>query len=823
MADATDLDGPRYLKALSTLVHQCRQDMQMRWPSVNFDSNVWPTHSIYGTKMVDARFVALERSFRGRDKAYVLAARCLVARAALEGKKKTSRNDLSAWRLLSQLSEPLTDLRSHHLRGLEEGVVKNATPSSAQTALMRLLGLSRMLDELGRLGAVGFLAWSPNADSRLHLLRLATQQRQLVRARKSIEHLDRRIEGLSDATKAMLQCDQRLSAEDRSAIAFINIMMCAPSRINEPLCLGVADRYTLDDYTLRPDADDAGQLFQVHQLLLMKGSKGADWSGKPVLNFMLGLSEACWSILLELGKRSRRLLQHYEEFPDRLYLPIELEHLRGKAITSVSMWQITNLTAEEPDEHSVNINNSGIWSTYLRRHQGNKPAEILIDNPITHRSDGQRTSVAKVRAIPWEAGEAFLLQRVQERMATMRRVTPENWYRGKLSEMLVLVDAERSSFLPQAWNHKTLRSKLKTTPSAERDNLERSVFIKLGLKMVQDDALVDCYLEPHDTRRWLTTKALHSQKRISDVLINKWANRISTTQLSAYDLRTPEQQAEQSSVPLPKELESISRGLSALDGIEAQYGLLTHLVVAHGDELTVTSVDEVLRATENRPIARSSNQIVILYPNRFGVCLHQHHEAPCRAYGGCSEGCSEQLTIKGHLPTNEEWRKRDVLNGVAIVSQLEALVSARNRQIADDCAAFDAHLLHLVGGLDAKAMADSLIDRFHEIKEKIRDIHFRNELEAAFVSRGVVARLDDPAVPSGALIKYHNPARHASPGFERALEAHWGSRQEMELLDAAFHDKHPELAPGNLGLQDDREGLKRSDGIQEGVDGEGSE
>jgi hypothetical protein len=328
--------------------------------------------------------------------------------------------------------------------------------------------------------------------------------------------------------------------------------------------------------------------------------------------------------------------------------------------------------------------------------------------------------------------------------------------------------------------------------------------------------LVDCYLEPHDTRRWLTTQALKARERLSDVLINKWANRMDITQLAAYDLRTAEQKAHQIEVPVPQELQSITTGLKDLEGIEIQYGLHADIVVAQGDALAVTSVDAVVQATENRPVARSGNQIIILYPNRFGVCLHQHHETPCRAYSACSEGCNEQLTVKGHLPTNEEWRKQDELNNRSIINQLQALITARRRAVADDPAMLDAHLLTLVKGMDVPAMAEELVQRFHEIKDQIQDLSFRNELEAAFVARGVVVRLDDPCVPSGALIKYHNPCKHAAPGYERAIEAQCGGREEMVRQDALFHQKYPELAPRALGLEDQRHLFESGDGDDDG-------
>ncbi|ALL71298.1 hypothetical protein K788_0001887 (plasmid) [Paraburkholderia caribensis MBA4] len=815
-----DLDLIRSAEALQGLAEKCRQDMKQRWPNIDFDAEVWEINKLYGTVMLDVRFHKLIEDFADKDPSYVLAVRCLVARRAFENRIKMWSLAVGAWRLLHRQAIPLAALRRHHLRELEEEQVKEAkeNPLSAKKNFQYLTQLSEMLDELARLKVIGHLAWGMSEKTKSAFRPLLRESRNSTK--KHIDVLDRQVEALSDATTAMLLRDERLTAMDRSAIAVTNLLMCAPSRINEPLCMRITDRYTIDDYASRPNGADAGKVYQAHQLLLMKGSKGASWSGKPILNFMVGLSDACWDIILELGKRSRALVAHYEKTPDQLYLPPELEHLRGTEVSKASLWKITNLTDREPTPSEYHATRGGVWGTMIKCQNGAASAAMLIDNPRTYTSHGRKSRYKKIPAVTWQTAETYLLDRVRERMEAMRRVTSVNPFSGPLSQMLVLVDTGRTPYLPQAWDTSSLRVRLKSSPLRAKRNLEESVFLKLGLQMTQNGELVDCYIEPHDTRRWLTTQALNARERLSDVLINKWANRIDISQLAAYDLRTAEQKANQIEVPVPQELESITTGLRALEGIENEYGLRTDIAIAQGDALALTSVDAVMQATENRPVARSGNQIIILYPNRFGVCLHQHHETPCRAYSACSQGCNEQLTVKGHLPTNEEWRKQEELNNRGIINQLQALITARSRGVADDPAMLDAHLLTLVKGMNAQAMAEELIQRFHEVKDQIRDLHFRNELEAAFVAHGVVARLDDPSVPNGALIKYHNHSRHASPGYERAIEAQCGGREEMECQDALFHQKYPELAPRALGLEDQRSLLGSRDDDEDGEEDE---
>ena len=819
MSKLASLELIRTTDALSALAEKYRQDVRLRWPKINFDAEVWELNTLYGTRMLDLRFGPMISGFSGRDPSYVLAFRCLTARRAVAGKHKTNVAANKAWRLLENLKIPFGALRYKDLNDLESALVKQATPLSAGPLLSHLRLLSTMLDELARLNVIVSVAWSPSASNKAALQKLISKKTRDADCRTRIDLLDRQIEGFSDATKAMLHDDLRLTAVDRSAIAVANILMCAPSRINEPLCLSIFDRYTIQGYATRPVFDYSSKGYQTHQLLLMKGSKGAEWSGKPILNFMLDLSNRCWEILIELGQRSRNILRHYEQTPDRLYLPSGIEHLRGQLVSKASLWKICNLTSQEPTEKHIASITGSLWDKISQRRDPDGSKVILIDNPNTHKANGAKNSNYQIPVVPWEVVENRLIERVNQRMERMRWVTDETRYHGKLSEMLVLIDTERTPFLPQAWSGTLITQRLKDPPWRLKQNVERSVFRKLELKMTKNEKLVYCYIEPHDMRRWLTTKALDARERLSDVLINKWANRVDIHQLSAYDLRSSSQKTHQINLPVPQELESITAGLNALDGIQNEYGLDVDISVVHGDPLTITSVDAVISATESRPVARTGNQIIILYPNRFGVCLHQHHETPCRSYTGCSEGCNEQLTVKGHLPTNEEWRRQDEWNNRSIVNQLQALVTARNRGVADDQPKLDSHLLMLVQGVDVPTIAKELISRFHDIKDQIHDLSFRNNLEAAFIARGIVARLDDTLVPMGALIKYHNPAKHASPGYERAIEAQCGSREETASRQKLFHHRFPELAPKSLGLKDERH-LLESDGEAERPDNE---
>lgn len=800
MTSMVDLALVRKSEALKTWAAECQARMKERWPDIKFDAAQWPLQTLYRTKSLDFSFSAAAEAFAKRDPSYMLALRCLAAEQTLEGKNKTADWLLKAWRLLHALDSPLSSMTRQHVVDLEAAAVEATTQASASNLLYKLQLLSRQLDELGRRGVVDRLAWGPSPNTRTALRKLSQSNSKAFRKQKAAT-LDNKIAALAEATRAMLKGDGRLSNEDRAALAVMNILMCAPSRVNEPMSLIVGDRYTIEDYATRSAERAEDDLHSVHQLLLIKGSKGADWSPKPILNFMVGLVDECWKVLLKTGERSRMLVSWYEENPTKLYLPPALEHLRGKDISKAALWQIVHLTDAAAPQAGIGAIHL-IWNDFKR-------AGIVrhIPNPKTVRSDGQKNGVKTIGVVPWDDLEPRLLERINERLASLRKVTKTTRYEGTLSNMLMLLDSEWTSYLPGAVKYSWLRKRFKQTASDKKVPQPPTIFEKLDIRMVEDGREVHAYIETHDPRRWLTTMALSAKERLSDVLINKWANRLDLGQLAVYDLRSGEEKADQAALTGLHELTDMTSGLGQLEPLEAKYGLSTELVVAHDAGIAVTSVDAVFQATEDRPIARTGNQIVILYPTRFGVCLHQHHETPCRSYRKCV-GCNEQIAVKGHVPTNDAWRRENDLYFGSIVNQLQALLTARDYEIADDPSALDEHLLTLVReGLDAEQMATELIERFHEIKDRIEDRCFRSKLHDAFVAREVVKKLDDPSVTSGAVIKYHNPSRHASPGHERALEARFGSREAMAKASEVFYQQHPEFAPTALGLQDESQML----------------
>ena len=330
-----------------------------------------------------------------------------------------------------------------------------------------------------------------------------------------------------------------------------------------------------------------------------------------------------------------------------------------------------------------------------------------------------------------------------------------------------------------------------------------TLFKKLGITMPVNGVTQYAEINTHDPRRWLTTMALTHGEKLSDVLINKWANRLNIAQLWNYDFRSADTKAAASAMPEPLELEELSNGLTSCRRLEDEYGPKIDIVAVHDAGISGTTIDAINAASESRPIAKTSEQIIIIYPTWYGFCAHQHHEKPCRAYTSCLP-CDHNHLVKGHIPTNDRTRARANELHSAILNIVEQMFIICGREIADDQDSLTQHIYLLVErGLTPAEMTDELITRFHEIKHLIKDTVFKNQLHEAFVATGYTEKLDNKDISSGALMKYHNPTHHAAPGIERALDAH-GGHEQIERDRIAMVEKYPQFAPTSVGLKDQR-------------------
>jgi hypothetical protein len=802
------LDKARHRDALDCWVTECKKRMGLRFPKIDFNADCWPVKTLYQTKQPDWNFVSTIADFSAKDRSFCDVVRCIVAETTISGKPVDVAKTISAFRRLASTSATsIFDLTVSNLRALEVDSLENCKkhPGSAGNHLAGLKSIATQLHRLGNKKVISPLGYYVPADVAARLKVLAKSYRAERRA-KSGDLLDYKMEALNDAVNAMLDNDPRLNPIDCIALCTAIRELCAPSRINEVLCSSIDDYVTVDDYGQK-DMGSQNLTHRAHQLLVtMKGSKGAQWSAKPVLNFMIDAFHYVGEIIKKYGVRSRMLVEWYETHPQKLYLPPELESLRGCALSRRNLAEIMYLT---PKGGAIKYNYAGqIFEALIdRRFKAPNPARLNVD--------GRKNSRSLIDFLSWADAEEYLLKQVHLAMAACRKVTTLNHYEGTLSKMLFLFDRDELPFLPYALNYLAISKRLKRTEKAKQAGGQvPSLFEKLGIMMPVNGEIQTAWVDTHDPRRWLTTMALRNGEKLSEVLINKWANRSSIAQLKAYDFRTAEELSKFSRMPNIPELKDLSGGLEQARKLEDTYGLESDIVVVHDAGISLTSLDRVLKAVEDRPIAKTSEQIIIVYPSRYGVCLHQHHEAPCRRYDVCIT-CNENCCVKGHQLTNDAIREEETRATTSVLRQLEKLVPTLNRGVADNPDLFMEHLELLLGrGLCPKQMADHLIAEFHEIKDEIKDKLLRKRLEEAFVTRGYKRMLDDDSVADGALMKYHNPTQHAAPGLEMALDTH-GGREKVARDEQALITKFPVFAPTALGLRDERHLIKGDDDDEE--------
>lgn len=782
MSLPVELEHIRYQHALDAWMEDCRTRMSRRYPRINFDGNVWDARNLHSADIPPINLATSIADFQGKDRSFADAIRCLAAENLLEG-LKAGDHALRSFRLLRSSSKvTLFELDLAELRRLEEQwlVASRLNPAGAGRLASEARRLVRYLKTLYLKEVLPLLQYRVRYETTRELSNRNKAYRKSQREAKA-SLLDHQIEALNEAWNALADNDLRLTPAHQNSLATLGLELCAPSRINEPLCMSIDDFATIEAYAREGTGPELNPAYRAHQMLIitMKGSKGAQWSPKPVLSFMMQFFHFCMDLIKENGKHSRMLIEWYQKNPDKLYLTPELEHLRGQDLKVIDVYRIMQLGKEV---HSASL-------TPARRLFKSCQHAVRKENWHTRKNGGTPAQV-----LPWHEVEASLLKMVREAIADCRAVTQNNHYQGDLARMLFLYDhsEQRLRFLPGAFKAHSCGRLLKSWKKGESERV-RTVFEVLGITMPVNGKIQTAYIEPHDPRRWITTMAKTHGSKLSDVLINKWANRLSLAQLWAYDFETLHSKAMKSAMPDAPELNGLSKGDIAIRPKEEVCGLKRQFVEVHDIGVSVICMNEIHNASKNRPRARTAEDLVVLYANWFGCCPHPHHATPCRAYSACLP-CGENIVVKGHLPTNDHIReRRDQLHS-SIVAELKRLVEARKYEIADDQDKADAHIVALVRqGLDPDQMADYLIEHFHEIKVQIADVVFRNRLEEAFVATGYVELLDDPNKPSGANLKYNNSSRHAAPGLERGIQAHGGAEAILRRIEE-FAAKYPQFA-----------------------------
>ena len=787
-----DLELTKQKKALDSWVELCITRMAHRFPNVNFHDDVWnladyalidPLQSSKVTNSPKCHrigFTSAEKKFQGKDASYIKCFKCLAFEFIETNKVDFNSISLTYTELAKLPTATIFSVTDADLKKIENGLLLKSTlkPITSETHL-RLLRIleSFIVPEIRKAKVNPQLFFHQNPAIKSELIGLREKYlSDKSKRRKNSDDRNARVAATSDAISASFKNDPRLNDFDHLICCALVVLFTAPSRINEPLLMSSDDVFSVESYKERAEGEMASVYVAQNQLFIaMKGSKGSDWAPKPALSFMHDLLLMAIERIKNFGKRSRMLLQHYENNPHILYLPKELEYLKSK--DSWSYEDITRVIRLDSKNEYANISKP---SSIIRKIVDSKPVGI-----IEVKRNGKGSHL-----IPREAVETYLLAMVEDAIKKCRR-HDNQIYHGRLSNRLFLCDVaiNQPEFLPNVLRYSTLSRRL-----VERDGPKTvttgSIFTKLGLKVPSGNDIIDAYITTHEARYFLTNAAAKYGDNLSDVIINKWARRLDICQLNHYISDDPKFDADHSLMPTIaslNEYSDLSDVIEQTPRMNNEYGVKTTLIKVSESRVLVTHIDAVIDAVEDRPVARVSNKIILLYPSEFGICLHQHHETPCQSYGVECMGCNDNITIKGHLPSNEAVRNESLKLQKSIISQLEKLVIEYQREIAENQDTFADHIVNLVkGSLNIETLSNKLIDEFEEIKDLINDINLRRRLEQAFVAKKTVQFIDDKKTIVGGTIRYRNPYRSGMQGIDKVeltfggWEKHWQEEKEIE-------------------------------------------
>ncbi|MDP1524002.1 MAG: hypothetical protein Q8M10_12690 [Methylotenera sp.] len=787
-----NLELAKQKNALDIWVEKCINKMRDRFPSVDFYTDIWKladqslknplqkSSVSNAPKCLQISFISSIKKFQGKDTNFVLCLRCL----AFEFIETNKVDFLSISLVYNELSKlpihTIFSVTDFDFRRIENDLLSktklNPIRSESHLRFLRLLEFfivpkireAKVIPQL-------FFRQDPAIKNELIILREKYLSDKSKR-RKNSDDRNARIAATSDAISASFNNDPRLNDFDHLVCCALVILFTAPSRINEPLMMSLDDLISIETYKERAEGEMASVYVAQNQLFItMKGSKGADWSPKPALSFMHDLLLLAIERIKNFGKRSRMLLEHYEANPDILYLPKELGYLRQK-----ELWGSEDIT------RIIRLDWESKYADISR-------AQNIIDKIFDLKPNGMikvKLSGHDSYLIPREIVEKYLLEMVKDAIKKCRKHDKQIYY-GRLSNRLFLCDVATNQleFLPNVLRYSTLSRRL-IQRQGPKTVVTGSIFTKLGLKVPSGNNIIDAYITTHEARYFLTDAAAKYGDDLSDVLINKWARRLNISQLNHYIKDDPTFDANHSLMPSIESLNEFSEISDAIEQttiINEEFGVKTDLIRVNETRVLVTQIDAVVKAIEDRPVARVSNKIILLYPSEFGICLHQHHEAPCQNYGVECMGCNDNITIKGHLPSNDAVRNESYKLQKSVINQLEKLVTEYHREIAENQDTFADHIVNLVkGSLNVETLSNQLIDEFEEIKDLIMNMNLRRRLEQAFVAKKTVQFIDDEKTMVGGAIRYRNPYKNGRQGADKVelnfggWEKHWQEEKEIE-------------------------------------------
>lgn len=795
----TNLQRERANRKIEQWVQDSRDWLALNHPSIDFDSSKWEV-SILGLGK-NRSFVELEKTAGEARLAenFLSVIRCFQLDLIREN-LKDHKNAMAVCKLLvTKGLKDFLDLSPELLGLYERELLEKASIGGVQF-------LEKLYLCLNKKGILNF-HWVKDWDRYAEIIALSKSKRSSENLkhwfvnRGGYTNVDHRVAAFSDLVATVLSPIESWSDDEKKvlgprevmSILVIALKLCAPSRVNEVLCMSVNDRVTIESFAQAPfdykfmlnegsvssqeGADEEGsiinlhrahqRLFETHVVLTQKGSKGAQWGPKPVLSHMTNLCNVLIQRLEKFGERSRMLARHYEAHPNVLFMPEDLRYLREKkGWSALEIWKLLYFgdSIDFSDLQQLSKARDYAYGFFKRRADLN--SMMLAEKGAC----GVSPSGRKVQLYDAKKVMQVILGAVHQSLRDSRVVTDSNLCVGKLSGMLMLTDfLQQPHSLVGSLKYDTINLCLSRV-DVPKGSIDYNIFSRLKMEMIQNNVVVPAYIHTHDPRRFLTDNALESQnaefglKKISDVLVNGWARRKSLSQLDAYRRPFTVAKAMQAALPpmehtqrLLEELGGLSEALQDYDSLvkskAEEHGLPTFTYSTSAGNVTITTVNGLKQAHVGFDSLGSVRTII---PLRSGGCLNDHHRTPCQHIVKACLPCSQRIYIKGDLPKYEEVKRVYKSAYDFIYRQMKAYIKELSLGAISEDDAAKLFPLMISKDLDPKALTDDLIQNFERLFERLKPwkIVF-DAVEEAFVAMKNIEFEESNKTQAGDSMRYN--------------------------------------------------------------------
>lgn len=355
--------------------------------------------------------------------------------------------------------------------------------------------------------------------------------------------------------------------------------------------------------------------------------KGGEDGAKPIPKDFEPVVLMALKKVREITDEGRKIARWYEQHPDKLYLPPDLEYLRGKE------W----IDGQEARAIVVTQNYNDIY--FIMKSFGIEAKKVVRDVPGNRKKDGSRLTICrKVYIFRFSDIEKYVLSWLPRDFPWIDKKN-----NIKYSEALFVTikgfDTSKRATYPamfQACSHGTLSHQISSAN-------ESNIFTRHGYSMPDGSRMG---LNSHQIRHWLNTIA--ERGGMSDWERDFWSGRKPSS--------SPETTSRASAAYLHNSLEDLAEAggvsVEVIDQSPAKENAFAKALANRAVSLEEFQLDE------SRPT---------LHITPFGYCIHAFSQSPCPINGKCLD-CMEHACQKGETEKTERVHKVHNWN----LKQLEA-------------------------------------------------------------------------------------------------------------------------------------------------------